>query len=51
MKYLPPQAVDGGYTIVLRESAMEMEFEEKKCLIVPHSAILAPVRTELTEEN
>jgi hypothetical protein len=30
---------------------MEIEFEEKKYLIVPHSAILALVRTELAEEG
>jgi len=51
VKYLPLQAFEGDYAIFLRESAMEIEFEEKKYLIVPHSAILALVRTELSEEN
>jgi len=30
---------------------MEIEFEERKYLIVPHSAILALVRTELSDEG
>ena len=48
-KYVPLQAAAGDYAIFLREAAVEIEFEEKKYLIVPHSAILALVRVELTE--
>ncbi len=51
VKYLPLQAAEGDYAIFLKDSAMEIEFEERKYLIVPHSAILALVRTELSEEN
>jgi chaperonin GroES len=51
VKYVPLQAVAGDYAIFLKEAAVEIEFEEKKYLIVPHSAILALVRTELSEEN
>jgi chaperonin GroES len=51
MKYVPLQAADGDYSIFLKESAVEIEFEGKKYLIVPHSSLLALVRTELTEEN
>ena len=51
VKYLPLQAKEGDYAIFLKDAAMEIEFEEKKYLIVPHSAILALVRTELDEEN
>jgi chaperonin GroES len=51
MKYVPLQAADGDYAIFLKESAVEIEFEGKKYLIVPHSSLLALVRTELTEEN
>ncbi len=51
IKYLPLQAVEGDYAIFLKDSAMEIEFEERKYLIVPHSAILALVRTELAEDN
>ncbi len=49
LKYIPLQAVEGDYAIFLRESAIEIEFEGKKYLIVPHSAILALVKTELEE--
>jgi chaperonin GroES len=49
VKYVPLQATADDYAIFLREAAVEIEFEEKKYLIVPHSAILALVRVELTE--
>jgi chaperonin GroES len=49
VKYVPLQATEGDYAIFLKDAAMEIEFEEKKFLIVPHSAILALVRTELSE--
>ena len=49
LKYIPLQAVEGDYAIFLKESAIEIEFEGKKYLIVPHSAILALVRTDLEE--
>ncbi len=51
VKYLPLQASEGDYAIFMKDVAMEIEFEDKKYLIVPHSAILALVRTELTEDN
>lgn len=51
IKYVPLQANEGDYAIFLRESAIEIEFEGKKYLIVPHSAILALVRIEVTEET
>ena len=51
LKYIPLQASEGDYAIFLKESAMEIEFEGKKYLIVPHSAILALVRTEIIEES
>jgi len=51
VRYVPLQAADGDYAIFLKEAAMEIEFEEKKYLIVPHSAILALVRTELSDEG
>ena len=49
VKYVPLQATAGDYAIFLKEAAVEIEFEEKKYLIVPHSAILALVRIDLTE--
>jgi len=49
LKYIPLQASEGDYAIFLKEAAVEIEFEGKKYLIVPHSAILALVRTEIAE--
>jgi co-chaperonin GroES (HSP10) len=49
LKYIPLQASEGDYAIFLKEAAVEIEFEGKKYLIVPHSAILALVRTEISE--
>ncbi|MDA8214743.1 MAG: co-chaperone GroES family protein [Nitrospiraceae bacterium] len=49
LKYIPLQAAEGDYAIFLKESAVEIEFEGKKYLIVPHSVILALVRTEITD--
>ena len=51
IKYIPLQANAGDYAIFLKESAIEIEFEGNKYLIVPHSAILALVRIEVTEET
>lgn len=51
VKYIPLQAAEGDYAIFLKDAAMEIEFEEKKYQIVPHSAILALVRTELSDES
>jgi len=50
VKYLPLQAKEGDYALFQKDASMEIEFEEKKYLIVPHSAILALVRTELSED-
>ncbi len=50
LKYIPLQATEGDYAIFLRDAAVEIEFEGKKYHIVPHSAILALVRTEFAEE-
>lgn len=49
VKYVPLQAAEGDYAIFLKEAAVEIEFEDKKYLIVPHTAILALVRVEITE--
>ena len=50
MKYVPLQASEGDYALFLKDAAVEVEFEGKKYLIVPHSAILALVRTEIAED-
>jgi len=49
MKYIPLQAKEGDYAIFLREQGVEIEFEEKKYLIVPQAAVVALVREEVTE--
>lgn len=49
LKFIPLQAVEGNYAIFLKETATEIEFEGKKYLIVPHTGILALVRTEIIE--
>jgi chaperonin GroES len=49
MRYIPLQAKEGDYAIFLREQGVEVEFEERKYLIVPQSAVLMIVRDELTD--
>jgi chaperonin GroES len=50
LKYIPLQAIEGDYAIFLREAGTEIEFEGKKYLIVPHSAILALVRSDIEDK-
>lgn len=49
VKYVPLEAAEGDYALFLRHEAIEIEFEGKKYVIVPHSSILALVRTEIVE--
>lgn len=49
LRYIPLQASESDYAIFLKDAAVEIEFEGKKYLIVPHSSILALVRTEIKE--
>ena len=49
-RYIPLQVQEGDYALFLRDQAIEVEFEEKKYLVVPQSAILMLVRDELHEE-
>lgn len=49
VKYIPLQASEGDYAIFLKEAGVEIEFEGKKYLILPYSAILALVRIDITE--
>jgi len=44
IKYVPLQAKIQDRAIFLRSSAVEIEFEATKYVIVPHSAILALIR-------
>ena len=45
IRYLPLQAQKGDTAYFLRKEAIEIEFEGDAFLIVPHSAILALVRS------
>lgn len=44
VKYIPLQAEEGDYAIFLRDQAIEIEYESKKYLVVPQSAILVLLR-------
>jgi len=48
-KYLPLQVEEGDYAIFLRKSALEVEYDGKKYLIMPQSAILLIIRDDLLE--
>ncbi|MBU0634079.1 MAG: co-chaperone GroES family protein [Candidatus Omnitrophica bacterium] len=49
-KYVPLQAKVHDRAIFLRNSAIDMEFENTKYVIVPHSAILALIRYDNPED-
>lgn len=51
IRYIPLQAKEGDYALFLKDAGIEIEFEEKKYLIVPHSAILALIRTTIIEDD
>jgi co-chaperonin GroES (HSP10) len=46
VKYLPLQAEEGDVALFLRDTAVEIEFENTKYLIVPHHSILMLIRRE-----
>ena len=50
-QYIPLQVREGDYAIFLRKEAIEIEYEDKKYLIVPQSGILAVVREEFRAET
>ena len=50
VKYIPLQAEEGDYAIFLRDHAIEIEYESKKYLIVPQSAILLLIRRDILEK-
>jgi chaperonin GroES len=43
-RYFPLQAKEGDYCIFLRNAGIEIEYEKKKYIVVPHSAILVILR-------
>lgn len=46
-KYFPLQAQEGDKCVFLRASAIEMEYDGKKYIVVPHSAILVLLRRSI----
>ena len=49
VKYIPLQARIGDYAIFINSQSVEIEFEEKKYVVVPQSAILALVREKMPD--
>ena len=47
MRYVPLQADKGDFAIFLRSSAVEVEIDDNRYLIVPHTAILLLIRDKL----
>ncbi len=50
IRYIPLQAKEGDYALFLRDQAVEVEFEERRYLIVSQSAVMALVRNDLVED-
>jgi len=46
VKYIPLQAQAGDYAIFIKESSVEIDFEGKKYVIVPHHSIFILIREE-----
>lgn len=46
VRYLPLQARKGDFAFFMKNQALEIRYEERTYLIVPHSAILALVRSD-----
>ena len=47
--YMPLEAKEGDYALFLKKDGVEIQYEGEKYLIVPHTSILAIVRTEIVE--
>ncbi len=48
-KYFPLQAKEGDYCIFLRDQGVEIEYDGKRYVVVPHSAILVLIRDSFEE--
>jgi co-chaperonin GroES (HSP10) len=46
VRYLPLQAQPGDFAFYLRKESIEINYQEKIYMIVPHNAILALVRSD-----
>ncbi len=51
IRYIPLQAQEGDYAFFIKDAAIEIMFEEKKYFIVPHSALVALIRTSILEDE
>ena len=49
--YIPLQVRIGDYAIFLRKEAIEIEYDEKKFLIVSQSGILAVIRSKILPDD
>lgn len=50
INYMPLQVEEGDYIIYMRKSAIEIELDGKKYVIVPHYAVLLIIRSDLLDE-
>lgn len=50
VKYIPLQAEEGDHAIFIKDQAIEIEYDSKRYLIVPQSAILMLIRRNLLSE-
>lgn len=46
VKYIPLQAEEGDYALFVRDSAIEIEYDGEKYLIIPHASILMLIRRQ-----
>ena len=49
--YVPMQAQEGDYVLLMQKAAVEITFEKKSYLIVPNSAVLVLVREDWEGES
>ncbi len=49
VKYISLQVHEGDLAIFLRKDSYEIEYEEEKLLIIPHSAILMIIRDDFQD--
>jgi co-chaperonin GroES (HSP10) len=47
IQYIPLQVEEGDYVIFVKSQGIEVKFEERTYIIVPHAAILLIVRNEV----
>ena len=50
-KYFPLQAKIGDYCLFLRDQGIEIEFENKKYIVIPHAAVLVLIRDDALDLN